>query len=193
MSVQTLVTAEQLLEMGDIGRCELIRGEIKMMAPAGAGHGWIANRLAFYITSHVLPRKLGEVYAAETGFLISRDPDTTRAPDVAFVRSQRVPAQYIKGYFPGAPDLAVEVFSPEDQSSQVMEKVDVWLGAGSISVWLVDPLRRAVTIHRANSGVIVYRASDEIRDEPALPGFVLPLGELFDSDPNIHRGNRGTS
>ncbi|HZL33735.1 MAG TPA: Uma2 family endonuclease [Tepidisphaeraceae bacterium] len=182
MTLQTLVTAEQLLEMGDIGRCELIQGEIKMMAPAGADHGAIANRLAFYITSHVLPRKLGEVYATETGFLISRNPDTTRAADVAFVRKDRLPREVVKGYFPGAPDLAVEVLSPGDRSPEVLEKVHGWIAAGTISVWVVDPLRRSITVHRASDVQVVYNAADELRDEPALRGFTMKLGDLFNAD-----------
>src|SRR5439155_10092884 len=87
-----LVTAEELYAMGDIGRCELVRGEIIHMPPAGADHGDIAGTMLGLIWTFVNDRKLGKVYAAETGFTIQRNPDTTRAPDVGFVRTERVPA-----------------------------------------------------------------------------------------------------
>src|SRR5665213_610621 len=182
MTLQTAITAEQLLEMGDIGRCELIEGEIKMMAPGGAEHGWIIVRLTSRIDAHVTRHHLGAVYAAETGFTIARNPDTTRAPDIAFVRKDRLPREVVKGYFPGAPDLAVEVLSPGDRSPEVLEKVHGWIAAGTISVWVVDPLRRSITVHRASDVQVVYNAADELRDEPALRGFTMKLGDLFNAD-----------
>src|SRR5437660_1457908 len=100
-----LVTAEELLAMGDIGRCELIRGEIIQMAPAGAEHGDVAAQILFVIARHAKAHDLGKVYAAETGFTIARNPDTTRAPDVAFVRKDRVAATPRRSYFEGPPDL----------------------------------------------------------------------------------------
>lgn len=179
MTIQTAITAEQLFEMGDIGRCELVRGEIIMMAPAGAEHGDIALNIAYCIKAHVIAQQLGKVYAAETGFIIARDPDTTRAPDVAFVRQSRVPATPVKGFFPGPPDLAVEVISPLDRMAQLMQKVNDWLSAGVISVWVVDPTRRILTVHRAGGVAVVYQQTDELSDEPTLPGFTVKVRELF--------------
>src|SRR5947208_1696360 len=98
------VTAEQLFAMPDIGRCELVKGEIVMMAPAGAEHGGVAMELAYRIKAFVDAHKLGKVYAAETGFTISRNPDTTRAADVAFVRKERLPSGPRRGFFEGPPD-----------------------------------------------------------------------------------------
>jgi len=117
-----ITTAEQLLRAGDIGRCELIRGELRMMIPPGAEHGRIAMSLSLRIGNHVLARDLGTVYAAETGFRLTRGPDTVRAPDLGFVRAGRPPAPK-RGYYPGAPDLAVEVLSPDDRPGYVREKV----------------------------------------------------------------------
>src|SRR5688572_23097283 len=99
------ITAEELFAMGDIGRCELVRGEIVKMPPAGAEHGDVAGEAFGRLWSFVRQHKLGKVYAAETGFIIARDPDTTRAADVAFVRADRVPPAPVRGFFPGAPDL----------------------------------------------------------------------------------------
>ncbi|MHC4934337.1 MAG: Uma2 family endonuclease, partial [Planctomycetota bacterium] len=108
-----ITTAEQLLRAGDIGRCELVRGELRMMIPPGFAHGRITIKLTGPILKHVEANGLGIVVAAETGFLLARDPDTVRAPDIAFVRAARGPGPE-RGYFPGAPDLAVEVLSPDD-------------------------------------------------------------------------------
>jgi Uma2 family endonuclease len=183
MTAQTikLVTADELLDMSDIGRCELINGEIIHMPPSGAEHGRTAIHVGARIWSFLRTSPLGEVYAAETGFLIARDPDTVRAPDVAFVRNERVPVEPFRRYFPGAPDLAVEVVSPNDRLTEVLDKADRWLASGAISVWIVDPARRSIDIYRAGGVVLRYRDHDEVRDEPTLPGFVLKLSDVFGS------------
>lgn len=177
-----LVTAEELFEMGDIGRCELVRGEIIPMSPPGAEHGDLAGQLLYLIKSFVVIHHLGKVYAAETGFTIARDPDTTRAPDVAFVRKDRVPAGKVRKYFPGAPDLAAEVSSPSDRASQVLEKVDEWLAAGTTSVWVVDPPTRSIVVYRGGGMIIRYRDTEELCDEPTLPGFSVKLTDVFDAE-----------
>lgn len=176
------VSAEELLAMGDIGRCELVQGEIIRMAPAGAEHGGIALEVAYRVKLHVDAKGLGKVYAAETGFIISRNPDTVRAPDVAFVGKSRVPAQPRRGFFEGPPDLAVEVVSPDDRLTEVRAKVDQWLGAGTVSVWVVDPPSRTIEVYRAANEVRLYRVNDEIHDEPTLPGFALKVHEIFETD-----------
>jgi len=173
------VTAEELFAMGDIGRCELIRGEIVHLAPAGAEHGDVAGELLGMIWSFVRKHQLGKVYAAETGFTIARNPDTTRAPDVAFVRNDRVPVKPRRGFFEGAPDLAVEVVSPGDSHSQIVAKVNEWLAGGTTSVWVVDPPNRTIVVYRANNQVKRYGPADVLNDEPTLPGFTLRINELF--------------
>ncbi len=174
-----LITAEELFAMGDIGRCELINGEIVHMPPAGAEHGDVAMEIAFRIKMFVNAQRLGKVYAAETGFTLRRNPDFTRAPDVAFVRTERMPVSPRRGFFDGPPDLAVEVLSPDDRQSEVTAKVDQWLAAGAVSVWVVDPPNRSIEVYRSGNHVGRYRDTDEIRDEPTLPGFVLKVSEVF--------------
>ncbi len=174
-----LVTAEELFEMGDIGRCELIKGEIIHMAPASAEHGDVSAELLRLIANHVRANQLGKVFAAETGFVIARNPDTTRAPDVAFLRKERVPAKFKRGFFDGPPDLAVEVVSPSDTHSELAAKVDEWLSAGTISVWVVDPPNRTIEVSRAQNQIRRYSVRDILNDEPLLPGFSLSLKDLF--------------
>jgi Uma2 family endonuclease len=173
------ITAEQLLAMGDIGRCELIDGEIIHMAPAGAEHGGIAMEIAYRIKAHVTIHHLGKVFAAETGFLIKRNPDLVRAPDIAFVGASRIPAGPVRGFFEGPPDLAVEVCFPGDRWSDVLAKVDQWLAAGTISIWVVDPLRQSFEIYRRDSQPMRCHAGQRLADEPTLPGFVLEVAEVF--------------
>jgi Uma2 family endonuclease len=173
------VTAEELSEMGDIGRCELIQGEIIRMAPAGAEHGNTAGEIFGRIWMFVREQNLGEVYAADTGFIIARNPDTVRAPDVAFVRKDRVPAQPRRGFFDGAPDLAVKVVSPGDTHSELSAKVNQWLAAGAVSVWVVDPPNQVVDVHHAGDRVERYRVADILRDEAILPGFSVAVSEIF--------------
>src|SRR4051794_26210352 len=117
---KTLLTADQLFEMPDDGmRHELVRGELRTMPPAGAEHGWIAFNAARIVGNHVITNQLGWVFAAETGFRIFRDPDTVRAPDVAFVGAARFPEGRPPIRFAElAPDLIVEVVSPSDSANE---------------------------------------------------------------------------
>ena len=128
-----LVTAEELLDMPDDGfRYELVRGELRKMAPAGSGHSVSGVEIATSLNIHVKTNNLGRVFGADAGFLLARNPDTVRAADVAFVRRERVEAVGIpSGYWPGPPDLAVEIISPNDRYTEVYEKVDEWLEAGA--------------------------------------------------------------
>ena len=173
-----ITTAAQLLRAGDIGRCELVRGELRMMIPPGFQHGRITIKLTRPIVNHVEAHGLGIVVAAETGFVLSRDPDTVRALDVAFVRAERGPGPE-RGYFPGAPDLAVEVLSPDDRPGYVCEKVAEWLEAGTRAVWVVDPRVRTVTVHTPAENPRVLREAEILDGGAVLPGFELAVRDIF--------------
>lgn len=173
------MTAEDLLRTPGLGRCELVRGEVLMMSPAGEEHGWVVINVSAPLALHVKQHGLGRVYGAETGFTIARDPDTVRAPDVAFVRAERVGPWPGKKFFEGAPDLAVEVLSPEDRAGEVLAKVHEWLDAGCRAVWLVDPETRTVTVYRSRSQITTLRAPEELRGEDVVPGFCLPVADIF--------------
>jgi Uma2 family endonuclease len=171
-------TAEELLRAGDIGRCELIRGKLRMMLPAGFEHGRIALNLTAAIANHVKSHELGTVLAAETGFLLARDPDTVRAPDLAFIRASR-PRGPQRGYYPGAPDLAVEVLSPDDRPGYVREKVAEWLEAGANAVWVVDPAERTVTVHEPGKAPVAFGEADLVPGGDLLPGLELRVRDVF--------------
>ena len=176
----TITTAEQLLAMPRNARRELVRGELIEMAPAGFNHGDIAHLLGMFIGQHVRSRRLGKVYAAETGFVLSRHPDTVRAPDVAFVRKDRVPKHRDRGFFEGAPDLAGEVISPDDTAAEVLDKVNDWLAAGCAMVIVVDPKACTLTTYQPNDRFHVYRKADRFNADPVLPGLEFTVAELFE-------------
>jgi Uma2 family endonuclease len=174
-------TAEELLELPDDGlRHELLEGELVPVTPAGFEHGDLAMELAFHVKAFVRERSLGVVLAAETGFVLRRDPDTVRAPDVAFVRADRVPPRDQRRRFAElAPDLVAEVVSPADRAGEVNGKVAQWLDAGVRLVWVVDPENRAVVAHEPGGVAHLLRDGDELDGGDVLPGFRLPLAELF--------------
>jgi len=146
-----------------------------MMQAAGGEHGKIAGRLCHWLTAYTMPRKLGHVLTAETGFLLARDPDTVRVPDVSFLRAGRAIAQ---GFVEGAPELVVEIVSPSDRRTAVADKVLEWIEAGASAVWVVSPRARTVTVHEGAQARILEE-SDTLDGGSVVPGFTLDLGELF--------------
>ena len=174
-------TANELLAMPKDGiRRELVAGEIREMTPAGHRHGRTAMRLSTPLHQHVAANGLGEVYAAETGFRLATDPDTVRAPDVAFVRRERVEeAEDTESYFPGAPDLAIEVISPTDRYSDVVAKVGDYLDAGTLLVVLVDPQNLTVSVFHPGGLREDLTAYDAIDGGDVVPGWTLPVRDVF--------------
>lgn len=175
------VTADELLAMPDDGlRRELVRGTVRTMTPTGSRHGGIVAILTAALHDHVVANKLGQVFGAETGFRLASSPDTVRAPDVAFVRAARIPRGDLPDQFwPGPPDLAVEVLSPDDRLYEVEEKVDDWLHAGAVAVWVVNPRRRTVTVYHAGQPPGIRTEAGTLDGETLLPGFALGVASLF--------------
>ena len=174
-------TADELLRLPDDGfRYELIGGELKKMAPAGNEHGALAALFTGLLVTYVRAQKLGKVYAAETGFKLSSDPDTVRAPDAAFISQRRLDEiGPVQGYWPGAPDLVVEVVSPNDLYTEVSEKVAEWLRAGSSMVVVVNPRTQQLLVHLSPTEVTVLGVGDTLEGGEVVPGWQLPIGELF--------------
>lgn len=161
-------------------RHELVKGELRTMAPSSFEHGGIIINLSIPLGQFVKVKKLGVVAGAETGFIISRNPDTVRAPDIAFVRAERIPASGSpKNFFPGPPDLAVEVLSPSDTLFEVEEKVEDWLTVGTVAVWVVNPRKRTVTIYTAAQAPRTLAESEMLRGDELIPGFEFPVKDIF--------------
>jgi len=176
-----LMTADELLDLQDDGfRYELVQGELRRMSPAGHHHGRLAINITTPLDHYVRAHHLGAVYAAETGFQLTTDPDTVRAADVAFVRQEQVElVGDTDGYWPGAPDLAVEVVSPNDLYTEIEEKVLDWLRAGTRMVIIVNPRKRTVTVYRSHSEISLLTEQNVLDGGDVVPGWAIPVHELF--------------
>ena len=162
VKVQVLQTIEEVNARGPMtaesferfaaanGRCELIDGKVHLMSPAGSEHGFVSAQILIALGSHLKSRNVGRVYAAETGFVISHNPDTVRAPDVAFIRQERLPNVEAQGFGHTLPDLLFEVISPSDTPEMIQSKTEMWLAAGVHVVVNVFPSTRTVIKHVTN-------------------------------------------
>lgn len=181
MTAPALLTADDLLriQLSD-KRTELVRGVMVVREPPGFRHGDIVVKIASAITEFVRARSLG-VVVSDSGYVLFTDPDTVRGPDVSFVRHDRVPDPLPRGFARFAPDLAVEVLSPDDRPGEMLEKVAEYLTAGTPLVWVIDPDRRQAVVHRADGSISIVDKHDILEGEAVLPGFSLRVSELFDS------------
>ena len=179
MTTTDLITADELLQMKDDGfRYELVRGELIKMSPAGHQQGRIALNLTGPLFQHVKTHNLGAVYAAETGFKLAED--VVRAPDVAFIRRERVEeVGQTAGFWPGAPDLAAEVVSPGDTYAEVEDKIADWLDAGTRLVVIVNPSTQTVALYRSWNDIRVLTIDDVLDGGEVVPNWTLPVRDIF--------------
>jgi len=178
-----LVTAEQLYELPDDGlRYELLRGTLVSEPVPGRLHGRTVARMSKLLSNFVDSNRLGVVYTGDTGFVLARQPDTVRGPDVAFLSNEREhETDGARPYIPGAPDLAVEVTSPSDRPREVLGKVSDYLAAGSRIVWVVNPVREEVSVFRSPFAPRTLAGADVLDGEDVLPGFAVTIAEIFES------------
>ena len=180
MSLPSVHTAEELERLNlPNKRTELVRGQLIVREPAGFRHGDVAMALALQLGNYVRAHSLGRVLAAETGFKLFSNPDTVRAPDVGFVRQERIPDPLPRGFAAFAPDLAVEVLSPDDRPGEVLAKVADWLNAGTRLVWIIDPDHRTGRVHRADGSVTILTEAGSFDGEEVVPGFTCRLAEVL--------------
>lgn len=173
------MTAEELLRLQPPHkRSELVDGVMLVREPAGFRHGVIASTIGARVQDHVVRHGLGVTVAAETGFILRRNPDTVRAPHVAFISRDRLPPRDTHGFAELAPDLVVEVLSPDDRPGEVLAKCADWLRAGCRLVWVVDPERREVRVYRADGSAAVVEEGGAVDGEAVLPGFSWTVGEI---------------
>jgi Uma2 family endonuclease len=181
-TTQTPITAEQFAEMlpgADGTQCELIRGEIVKMSPAGLRHGKVCIAIGALLHLFVKSRGLGQVVGNDPGVITERDPDTVRAPDVAFWSRERLPELPAK-FTSVSPDLAVEVVSPNDTHRGVLEKVLHFLDHGVRLVWVIDSEGRTVTVYRSRQEMRILGETEQLSGEDVVPGFSCRVSELFE-------------
>jgi len=176
-----LIAADQLLRMPESGRrYELVAGELIERALPGGEHGYVAGEVAHRLNECIEAGELGgALFGAGTGFQLAHNPDTVRAPDVAYVGPERVAQARVTGYPDLAPDLVVEVVSPGDAACEMNARVLEWLGAGSRLVWTLYPSTRSVFVNWSGGKARLVQADDTLDAEPVLPGFSCRVGELF--------------
>ncbi len=184
MSVRTapletkLITGEELLEMGDIGPCELIDGRIVPMSPTGDEHGIVEIKLGGRLDSFVTERQLGWVMGGGVGIYVRRNPDRVRGADVVFISKERLPEPRGK-FLEVAPELVVEIMSPDDRWQNVRDKLEEYFSIGVQWVWVVEPANRAVLVFHSPTEVEKFDEDDTLRGEDLLEGFELPVPNLF--------------
>ena len=178
-SMAHLVTAEELLGLYLPGKSiELVRGHLVVREPPSTRHGSVAARLAYLLSDHVYRHDLGLVIL-DAGFKIESDPDTVRAPDVAFIDRSRAGQLPATGYARFAPDFAVEVVSPGDRAGELLAKVGQWLEAGTTLVWVIDPARAKASIYRGDGEVTIVAADGRLDGAPVLPAFTCSLADVL--------------
>ncbi len=180
-SARELLTAEDLANLPDRGkRYELVDGVLQMMALGGFEHGRIALRIGSLLDQHVRKNSLGSVCGAETGFIISRNPDTVRAPDVAFVSTATLATiNDPTGFLEVAPTLVAEVVSPNDRFSDVEEKARLWLRSGVQMVQVVDPQPRVVHVYRTMRSCDLLGERDVLDAGEVVPDWKVAVAEFF--------------
>ncbi len=175
-----LMTADELLRLGADARGELIRGVFCEMTPPGAEHTEIAANLTGELYAFTKPRRLGRLAVGDMGVRLERDPDTVRAPDIAFTSAERSPlGPRITGYAEVVPDLAVEVRSPNDSRREVHDKALMWLSHGVRLVWVVHPDTRTIDVHRAEGAAATLGEDATLDGGDVLPGFSCAVAAAF--------------
>jgi Uma2 family endonuclease len=173
------MTVEEFARIDEPGRFDLIDGEVWSLPPAEMMHSHAGVPLLAALATHVHNRRLGRVFSLEVGFRLSLSEQTVLCPDIAFVRAGRMVAPDTRGFFPGPPDLAVEVISRSESAAEVQEKVTRYLKAGTQLVWCVYPHTKQVVVYAPEGPPRILGPADTLDGGEFLPEFRLPLAELF--------------
>lgn len=175
-----LITGDELITMGDIGSCELIKGRIVPMSPTGDEHGSYEGNFYYALRSFADSHKLGKVRVGEVGIYTRRNPDTVRGADVVFISNERYAQKKTPGYLDIAPDLVVEVLSLNDSWIVVTQKLREYFAIGVRLVWVADPQTRSVYAYRAFNDMREFTESDDLPGDDVLPGFSVKVAQLFE-------------
>ena len=175
-----LMTADELLYTNVPNkRTELVHGRLVVHEPPGGRHGNVTANLGGRLWAHVDLTGAGVVFVGDTGFWLTRNPDTVRGPDIAFVRKERAPAPIPNTFLEFAPDLVVEVLSHNDRPGELLAKIGDWLEAGARLVWVIDPERRIARVYRPDGTEQLLNETDGLDGEDVLPGFRCELRSIL--------------
>lgn len=177
-----LITGEELAGMGDIGPSELVKGEIKYLMPTGHPHGYIENIIGALLYIYLKTHPIGRALSGEVGIYTRRNPDTVRAADVAFISNERFRQARSAGYLDVAPELVVEVMSPDNTWSEVQKKLAEYFAVNVLMVWVVDPQLEQVHVYRSPEQMKLLRKEDRLTGDDVLPGFQVALAEIFTAE-----------
>lgn len=180
MTTTKLVTAEQFMQITEDGRFDLIDGEVHFVSPTQSWHGIVSGRLALVFGMFAMEHG-GESPTAEPGFQVAYNPDSVLCPDACYVSPAKMAGlpPGSTGWFPFAPDIAVEVLSPSESRRTTARKVELYLAAGSAQVWVVDVKKETLSVHTRDATPRTYRRDDTLDGGDALPGFSLPIARIF--------------
>ena len=180
MSITKLYTADDLLTMDPDAPYELIGGELHEVPPSDGYSSAIAVNVAAELLVFVKRTKLGRVTGEGGGYVLSRNPDTVVAPDIGFISEKSLPGGPTRqGFVPIPPDLAVEIMSSTDRFPELRRKAHRYLEAGTRLVWVLRPDDRTAVVFAANQPTLELSIGDELDGGDVLPGFRLPLRDVF--------------
>jgi Uma2 family endonuclease len=176
------ITGEALFAMGDIGPAELVEGEIIQRMPTGHPHGYIESLISAFIHLYLREHPIGRCLTGEVGLYTQRNPDTVRGADVVFISNERLKRAQPEGYLDVAPELVVEIMSPNDTWSEVHAKIGEYFTIDVQAVWVIDPYLEQIHIYHSPDNVTRLTSEDELTEGAILPGFQVPISELFNLD-----------
>jgi Uma2 family endonuclease len=177
---EKLITGEELAQMSGVECAELVEGRLVKKMPTGDEHGAVETALAAALHNHVRITKSGRVRSGEVGIYTRRNPDSTRAADVLYISNERYSRKSSSGFLDVAPEIIVEILSPNDSMPDVMQKLREYFAIGVLLVWLIDPLSRSVLVYRSLTNIRELTANDELTGEEVLPGFAVQVAQLFE-------------
>lgn len=178
------LTVDDLLRLGSDARVEVVRGEVVAMTPVGGQHVLIVDNIYRMLYATVSDHRLGYLFTDNLLYILAEGDDgvrVARAPDVSFIQRDHLVSTWdIERPYPGAPTLAVEVMSPDDQFEDVVQKVGDYFAAGTTEVWVVLPRQRAVYRYcQGRSVVETYRTGESMDASALFPGLALALADVF--------------
>lgn len=180
MATTRLLTVREVEESPPEGHWELIDGELVPVTPTSLKSTMTTHRIGRLVGNYVDEHELGAMTSAEGGFVLFPDRETLLAPDVAFIRKDRVPPEEERNRFARlAPNLVVEVLSPSDRLANALGKVSLYLQAGVQVVWLVDPVKRTILLFTGDAYPVTLEEGDMLDGGDILPGFSMLVADLL--------------